>query len=240
MTVDRRSFLNALIGLGAAVALPLRPTDEQVDAAWEHLVQQPFMFEVNEYGTIAEPDAAEPKVRSDVYDINTAWISTPGQLVDTVEEYPELLSHFVALAANELEDAQMRLERKDLPALDRKAAAQIVKLIGDPDSDWATWIRAGGGKDLPGFLHRIDEWLASPVQWRAMEWWPSGWSGEGRAMSFFRSMDDETLDALGVVIVEGEHPGSSYYAAELQQPVDETNAMAKALGLPFRFGTAKT
>jgi len=35
MNMDRRSFLQALVGLGAAVALPLNPTDEQVDEAWK-------------------------------------------------------------------------------------------------------------------------------------------------------------------------------------------------------------
>ena len=36
-------------------------------------------------------------------------------------------------------------------------------------------------------------------------------------------------------MVEGEHPGSTYYAAELRKPVHEANATAEDLGLPFRF-----
>jgi len=75
--MDRRAFLKSLIGLGAAVALPLQPTDEQVDEAWDQLVRRPFMFEVDDHGTIAEPDERAPKIRADVYDINTAWIRTP-------------------------------------------------------------------------------------------------------------------------------------------------------------------
>ncbi len=45
----------------------------------------------------------------------------------------------------------------------------------------------------------------------------------------------ELLDALGVLIVEGEHPGSSYYAAELRNDIEEANGVAQSLGLPFRF-----
>jgi hypothetical protein len=42
MTIDRRSFLKVLIGLGAAVALPLQPTEEEVDCAWDQLVRRQF------------------------------------------------------------------------------------------------------------------------------------------------------------------------------------------------------
>ena len=42
-------------------------------------------------------------------------------------------------------------------------------------------------------------------------------------------------DALGVVIVEGDRPGSSYFAAELRNELADANAAAQRLGLPFRF-----
>ena len=48
-------------------------------------------------------------------------------------------------------------------------------------------------------------------------------------------MEADILDLLGIVVVEGEHPGSTYYAAELRQPIEAANAAAEALGLPFRF-----
>ena len=47
--------------------------------------------------------------------------------------------------------------------------------------------------------------------------------------------DDKTLDALGVEIIEGKHPGSSYYAAELRQDVDYANEVAREMGWEFRF-----
>jgi hypothetical protein len=43
------------------------------------------------------------------------------------------------------------------------------------------------------------------------------------------------LEALNVVIVEGDHPGSSYYAAELRMPIGETNAAARRKGIPLLF-----
>ena len=37
------------------------------------------------------------------------------------------------------------------------------------------------------------------------------------------------------VIVEGEHPGSTYYAAELRGDIDVANRAAEAAGLRVRF-----
>ena len=42
-------------------------------------------------------------------------------------------------------------------------------------------------------------------------------------------------DGIGVQIIEGDHPGSSYYAAVLRQDVDYVNQVARGLGLTFRF-----
>jgi hypothetical protein len=48
-------------------------------------------------------------------------------------------------------------------------------------------------------------------------------------------MDSDALEALGVTIVEGEHPGSSYFAAELTGDVEVENKAAKAAGIALRF-----
>jgi len=45
------------------------------------------------------------------------------------------------------------------------------------------------------------------------------------------------LEELGIVIVEGCHPGSTYYAAELRNDVDNANITARKLGLKYRFKT---
>ena len=45
-------------------------------------------------------------------------------------------------------------------------------------------------------------------------------------------------EILGIEIVEGDHPGSSYIAAELLTPVDLANKKAEELDLDFRFRKA--
>ena len=52
-------------------------------------------------------------------------------------------------------------------------------------------------------------------------------------------MAADDLETLGVDVIEGEHPGSTYYAAELRGDIDEANRAAKKIGLPVRFVATK-
>jgi len=79
----------------------------------------------------------------------------------------------------------------------------------------------------------VSKWLESPLPLDYEV--PLHLGPMGEAYRFFGNLGRETLKALGVVIVEGEHPGSSYYAAELRTPVPVANATAVRLGLPIRF-----
>lgn len=58
-------------------------------------------------------------------------------------------------------------------------------------------------------------------------------------MEFFQSMDVDQLKTLGVRVVEGEHPGSSCYAAELRVGIDKANSAARSAGISVRFMAAK-
>jgi hypothetical protein len=57
-------------------------------------------------------------------------------------------------------------------------------------------------------------------------------------MEYFQSMDVGQRKSLGVRVVEGEHPGSTYYAAELHGDIDEANRTAEEAGIPVRFVAA--
>ena len=87
-------------------------------------------------------------------------------------------------------------------------------------------------------MARVEAWLDEPIDWSEADYFPYDWGTHGEALSFFERVDDETLDALGVEIVMGDRPGSSYYAAELPGSIEATNATAHRLGLPFRFRRA--
>ena len=235
-TIDRRQFLFGLIGLGAAIVLPQDATPSQVDQAWNKLLADPWYFEVNESGTIVEPGDQGPETRSDVYDISSAMLKTPEDLIDEVDQYDELRGHFQSMASDELDEVRLALDDDEqLSAAQRLRLTNLETALLDEDDGWRDWILIEGKDGLPRFKEAIDTWLDEDVDWSQMEFWPRGWSAQGRALSFFQEMDTETTDALGVVIIEGEHPGSTYYAAELRNDIADANATAAKLSLPFRF-----
>lgn len=256
--IDRRGFLTALAALGASIVLPAKATEAEVNAEWQRLLREPWYFEVDKYGTLVEEGVAGPQTRADVFeDVYLAGIKTVDDLVDQVECCPPLADHFRSLAADELDEIQNRVEEDDdvlgeideeddpeeqermrgglMPPAERAALERLAAVLDDPDDGWKAWVRAEGAEGLPRYTKIIKGWLAEPVNPREQEFFPSDWNAQGKALTFFQSTAAEVADELGVVIVEGEHPGSTYFAAELRGSVAEANAVAARLELPFRF-----
>lgn len=258
MSLNRREFLKALAGLGAAVVLPTKATTAEVNAEWSRMLREPWYFDVEEYGTIVESGHTEPKIRADVFDdIDLGGMKTVDDLIDQVEYCTPLVSLFQSLASDELDELRDRLDEDDdarreiddvedpdeqhrlrqdlMPSAERARLEHLAQMLGDDNDGWKDWCRSCGPDGLPRLTKIIEDWLADPVDWGEQEWFPRGWSGQGKALAFFQSTAAEVADELGVVIVEGEHPGSTYFAAELRVDVDDANEVATRLRLPFRF-----
>lgn len=239
MKLNRRQFLAGLLSVGATIALPValaQASTAQVNTAWKQLLKDPWYFDVNDFGTILASSIDEPKIRSDVFDIDIGDRCTPQSLVSEIENCCPLTTHFQQLAQNELDDALSRLEDDDsLSFFERRRLKRLAKALDDADDGWAAWVMLEGAADLPRFKQEVEQWLASDIGYQDYDWFPSGATSQGSAKQFFESLSYDTLDALGVVIIEGEHPGSTYFAAELRQPIEDANAAAEELELPFRF-----
>lgn len=238
MKLTRRQFLAGLLSVGATIAVagPLsQATPAQVNSAWKELLKDPWNFEVNEYGTIVEEDAEEPKIRGQVFSIFTGPMNTPERLIQSVECCWPLTTRFQQLTARELDRVRSELEDDTLTAAELKRLMYRANELDDELQGWSNWVLLDGHAGLPRFEREVTAWLASPIEWEDLEWFPPRSGAQGRAMAFFESLPNETLDDLGVVIVEGDHPGSTYFAAELRQPIEDANEMAEALELPFRF-----
>lgn len=238
MKITRRSFLQALVYAGAAIALPVpvaEATPTQVDDAWKKLIKDPWYFDINEYGTILVADADEPNIRREVFDISLGDKCTPEQLVQEVEGCWPLTSHFQGLASDELDEVQCQLDDDDINATERARLKHLAVVLDDDLQGWSNWVLLEGQAGLHRFEQEVRGWLDSPIEYNDLEWLPRSSGAQGQALVFFESMDSETLESLGVVIIEGEHPGSTYYGAELRQPIEDANAEAEALELPFRF-----
>ena len=237
-TFSRRRFLQGLAALGASIALPgpfEQASAEAIDSAWAKAVAEPWYFEISEWGSIVEPGIPEPRVRSDVFEVWDRRPRDPDHLISEIEQIAPLQSAFQGLAEDRCSDLEADLKGLAEGSRRRACIERLLEEMSDPDEGWMAWIRDEGTGGIDQFWEHIQEWLDAPINWSESDWFPPDWHGQGRAYRFFRDMDPEVLAALGVVIIEGDHPGSDYFAAELRGEIDEANAAATNLGLPFRF-----
>ena len=237
LQLNRRSFLQSLVALGASYVIPADATPAQIRKVWHEAVAHPWHFEVNEWGTITEPAIVQNETWDDIFNICTGHLKTTDDVIDEINGCQPLINHFQHLADLEQDDLSYELETgHGLGLLRQRHIQKIVKAIQeDPDDGWQEWIELEGKAGVQRFKEEIEDWLGQPADYALSEWFPLNYGPQGRAKAFFESLDTDTLATLGVVIVEGEHPGSTYYAAELRQSFEEANEAAKGLGLPFRF-----
>ena len=240
LKIDRRTFLQALIAAGASFTLPAKATKAQIDQVWAEAQANPWFFEVNDYGTLVDADIAEPQVWADVFDSTFSDSTNIKDLIREIERCPPLSSYINQALDDEIENLEADLD-DDAPSQSKEQKALLKKIEAlkefrdEYDEPWLDWIELEGEKGIAKFNDLIDEWLGEPVDWMQSEFFPARSGPQGAALGFFQDQPYELLDALGVVVIEGEHPGSSYYAAELRNEIDEANQAAEKLGLPFRF-----
>jgi hypothetical protein len=180
------------------------------------------IFEVSDSGTISDPDVEVPEINADLFEFDD--YHTVESLIDTIETCQPLLNSIQSLAWNK------RLEFTE------DDDSELKTVLEDEDFGWKEWIRLEGESGLGWFISYIDEtWLQEELNWHDVDYFPNHYSGVAVAKEYFESLDYKTLDALGIDIIEGEHPGSTYYAAELRQDIDHANQIARDMELDFRF-----
>ena len=248
--MNRRQFLQALASLGASLSIPVvlqAASAAQVDEAWVQALADPWVFEVSEYGTIVEPGVAEPTVRADVFDVWDRQPRDPEHLIDEVEQVVPLVSAFQGLAFEARDELEFELSLLDdsneddgaVPRLvERVRLERLIAEIDDPDDGWKALVRRDGHAGLDRYWEFIERWLEEPIEWSESDWFPRDWHGQGKALAFFQGMDSDLCDELGVVIVEGDCPGSSYFAAELRNELDgcERGCGAAGVAVPVQGG----
>jgi hypothetical protein len=245
LDINRRNFLQALIAVGASFALPARATKAQIDQVWAEAQANPWFFEVNENGTLVDADITEPQVWADVFDITTSEDSSVDSLIAEIQACPPLSSFMERALDKEIESLEEDFDDEE-PGLtkEQKALQEKIETLreyrDDYDEPWLYWIELEGKRGITKFNELIEDWLTDPIDWRQSDHFPVRSGPQGAALGFFEDQPYTLLDAIGVVIVDGEHPGSSYYAAELRQDIEKANAMAQDLGLPFRFKRKNT
>lgn len=201
------------------------------------------IYSVNRHRTIFVPDVPVPKVNSEVFScVSSYGIESFTDLINQISSCTPLSSYFGQLANEKAVSLQDQLEEDlDLTTKQEEAMrALIIELESEPEDEtsWRAWISAAKSDRLSEFISHINDWLKSPINWDEWEFFDQTWSGQDVARNFFRSESVEVCDALQIRISEGDHPGSSYCAAELRLDIETANNIAERLKLKYRFKAA--
>lgn len=204
-------------------------------------------FEVADGGTLRMANYAEAQTRADFYEeVSDFWSRSPGDLAEAMDEcqplawavhriYSDFRDELVA-DLQDVQDAGSGNKRRLAALKDRLKA-----LPEEPEDGAAGWLLGLTSKEFEDrVVPQIEEWFGEPPDWNFEDdYLPESGTAQGAALQFFRDMAADDLETLGIDVVEGEHPGSTYYAAELRGDIDEANRAAQAAGIPVRFVAAK-
>lgn len=204
-------------------------------------------FEVADGGTLRIANYAEADTRADFYEhIADFWSRSPQDLADAMDECQPLAwavhaiySEARAELETDLQDAQGSGGRHT-----RRLAALKGRLKGlpeEPEDGAVNWLLGLSSREFEErVVPEIEKWFGEPPDWSFEDdYLPESRTAQGAALKFFRDMAADELETLGVEVIEGEHPGSTYYAAELRGDIDEANRAAEAAGIAVRFSAAK-
>jgi hypothetical protein len=202
------------------------------------------VFEVSEDGgTLRLADHTEPETRAEFYeDIADQWDASPQDLLDAAEACEPLAWAVNSLYQDFRDELIAKIEaaqsaekpnNKRLTALQ----AKLEELPEEPEEGATDWLLGLSASEFnKNVVPNIEDWFSEPPDWNFEDdYLPQSSTAQGAALIFFGEMDPEEIGLLGVDIVEGEHPGSSYYAAELRGDIDQANRAAVAAGIPVWF-----
>jgi hypothetical protein len=168
------------------------------------------VFEVDMAGTITSNES-EPRTNAEAFRIGD--YQTAGSLVSAVQACPPL---------------EFDVEQA---VLDYRALIDDRAHMGQ--EDWCDWIDSDKTA-LEWLIEFIDAWLEQSVDFGNSEFFQCTTS-DGYALRYFQRFDVETLDQLGIYLIEADQPASSFSAAVLREDMDYANQVARGKGLGFRF-----
>ena len=246
-SISRRQFLKIAGGFGLALSIPSIKIEsasaQSIDQVWCQANLNPILFDVTEYGTLSISDYPEPKIRKDAYDICSNWSKDPQALVYEIDsctplswKVADLHRDFIEDKLDSMNDSLYELLGSQIAV--NKVLSSFRESVGDSDCPQVvrSWVEELNQDDFSYVVSAIENWLNEEPNWSyECEYFDSCAGGQRAALDFFRCIDQDCLDQLGIVIVEGEHPGSTYYAAELRADLEEANEIALNESIPVRF-----
>lgn len=214
--MNRREFLQSLAAFGASVAIPLEAIASAPAAvfeqAWSAVQETPLTFYVSEYGALST-DAVETYPASRKALLDYEEVGSLDELIRFAKDNSSVASYLEC----ELSDPAWFDEDEVVP------------------ETWEEWLANADENTSDRLIAAVNDWINDlPDESDYERADLSGYSGRGSALRFFRD-ECEVNDLLDIVVVEGDCPGSSYFAAELRMSIEDANQRAADEGIPIRF-----
>lgn len=193
------------------------------------------IFEVDEYGALRQRGVPYPKTHADLYpEVDPSDIRQAVDAVELIDRHPGLAARVQQLIQDELDDIQQALGQFPPGSPAATMVQDRVDALAERVDDCGAWVKDLLPHQLGPIRRQVEDWLRSPIDWTACEM-PMYAGPTGEALAHFEGLPSDLLEELGVRLVHGDHPGSSYSAAELTGDLERANAVATENGLDFRF-----
>jgi hypothetical protein len=214
-----------------------------------------WLFEVDAHGTVYSSNFQAPSKRREFYDnISNSWSDSPDELLYAMQNDCEPLAWAVHnIYTNERDTLIERIDKLQNEydtAVESKSTANnknLKKALGiarlalegwpeEPEEGVGNWLETLSKK---AFIEKvvpfIKQWFEEEPDAYESDWLPDHHSAQGLAKWYFETLDDDIIDFLGIVFVEGECYGNGFQAAQLTMDVDQTNQIAKERSLDIHF-----
>lgn len=235
--VDRRTFLGAMAALGLA-AITKQASSAEVDDIWAARCETPYLFFVDDDRIIRDDDEEqndEPS-RAELFRIDDADLKTVRDLVVAAQGCNALSTMLDQWAATQAAAIKGAAKRAGVNSQERSHLLELAEAAAEGcDATGVDWLESQGEALAAQALPMVVEWLrgkadGDDVQRIAPREGPAGYG-----LDFFSRLDVVLLNAMGVELVHGDHPGSSFNAARLRHSPTAANEVAVAMGIPIRF-----
>ena len=204
---------------------------------WKPPMPNINIFLVNQSGTLSLEGYRAPETRMDAYGISFSYFMTHSDLALEADTHQPVLWELQNLFTN-WRDAEIEILSSNSSNQD---SVEVFKTKWDEDF-------LDDADNVTNWLKQLSKEQFSQVS-KAMLAWGSGdpscddddfidepMSGQDMAYQMFsEGCYADEAEVLGIEIVEGDHPGSSYIAAELSLPIAEANKKAEEAGFDIRF-----
>lgn len=200
-------------------------------------------FDVESGGTLRMANYQEAEIRADFYEyVASFWWRSPADLAEAMDECQPLAWAVQSIYSDFRDELEADvLDAQSAEPIPKKRFAALQTRLGtlpaEPEDGAEGWLIGLTSREFEDMVvPRIEKWFASSPDWNFEDdYLPDSATAQGAALEFFRGMDSAELDLLGVCIVEGDRPGSTYYAAELRGEIEAANNTAVENHIPVLF-----